>query len=56
MTVLIIGGTGYIGSQTAIELIQSGEDVIIADHLSNSEIDVIYKIREITDILPEFFN
>lgn len=55
MTVLITGGTGYIGSHTAIELIQSGEDVIIADNLSNSEIDVIYKIREITDTLPEFF-
>lgn len=55
MTVLITGGTGYIGSHTAVELIQSGENVIIADNLSNSEIDVIYKIREITDILPEFF-
>ena len=55
MTVLKTGGTGYIGSHTAVELIQSGENVIIADNLSNSEIDVIYKIREITDILPEFF-
>lgn len=55
MTILITGGTGYIGSHTAVELIQSGKKVIIADNLSNSELDVIYKIRKITGIMPEFF-
>ncbi len=36
-TVLISGGAGYIGSHTAVELIDSGYDVIIIDNLSNSE-------------------
>lgn len=36
-TVLVTGGAGYIGSHTAVELIQAGFDVVIADNLSNSD-------------------
>lgn len=36
-TVLISGGAGYIGSHTAVELINAGYDVVIIDNLSNSE-------------------
>ena len=36
MSVLLTGGTGFIGSHTAVELIESGFDVVIADDLSNS--------------------
>lgn len=53
-TVLISGGTGYIGSHTAVELINAGYDVIIIDNLSNSEMDSIDGIEKITGKRPVF--
>lgn len=47
-TVLISGGAGYIGSHTAVELLNAGYDVIIIDNLSNSEKSAVDGIREIT--------
>ena len=52
--VLITGGTGYIGSHTAVEFIQAGYEVVIIDNLSNSSIEVLDGIKEITGIKPEF--
>lgn len=48
MTVLLTGGAGYIGSHVAVELLQSGYDVIIADNFYNSSQEVPERIREIT--------
>ncbi len=53
--ILVTGGTGYIGSHTAVELINAGYGVIIADNLVNSEIGVLDKIQEITGVRPKFF-
>jgi UDP-glucose 4-epimerase len=53
--VLVTGGTGYIGSHTAVELIQEGFQVVIIDNLSNSEIQVLDGIEKITGIRPEFY-
>ena len=47
-TVLISGGTGYIGSHTAVELINAGYDVVIIDNLSNSEKDAVEGVKKIT--------
>lgn len=47
-TILVTGGTGYIGSHTVIELIESGYDVVIADNLSNSKKSVIDRLKKIT--------
>ncbi|MDE5874083.1 MAG: UDP-glucose 4-epimerase GalE [Muribaculaceae bacterium] len=47
-TVLISGGAGYIGSHTAVELINAGYDVVIIDNLSNSEKGAVEGIRKIT--------
>lgn len=55
MTILVTGGTGYIGSHTAVELIQKGYEVIIADNLFNSSESVLDKIAEITGIRPKFY-
>ena len=33
MAILVLGGAGYIGSHTALELVKSGRDVVIADSL-----------------------
>lgn len=54
MKVLLTGGTGYIGSHTAIELISQGYEVELLDNLSNSKIEVVEKIRQITGIRPAF--
>jgi len=52
--VLVTGGTGYIGSHTAVELIKAGYDVVIVDNLSNSTIEVLDGIERITSVRPFF--
>ncbi len=54
--VLVTGGTGYIGSHTVVELIESGYEVVIVDNLSNSSVDVLDGIERITGIRPAFEN
>ncbi len=54
-TILVTGGTGYIGSHTTVELQQAGYDVVIVDDLSNSNIDVLQGIEAITHIAPQFY-
>ncbi len=54
--ILVTGGTGYIGSHTAVELMQRGYDVTIVDNLSNSSIDVLEGIKAIVGRKPEFAN
>lgn len=53
--ILVTGGTGYIGSHTAVELIQQGFEVIIADNLSNSFEWIIDRIYQITGVRPQFY-
>ena len=53
-TILVTGGTGYIGSHTTVELQQAGYDVVIADNLSNSNIEVLDGIEKITGVRPVF--
>lgn len=47
-TVLVSGGAGYIGSHTAVELINAGYKVVIIDNLSNSEESAVEGVRKIT--------
>lgn len=54
-TILVTGGTGYIGSHTTVELQQAGYDVVIIDDLSNSNIEVLQGIKAITGIEPKFY-
>lgn len=46
--VLVSGGAGYIGSHTAVELINAGYDVVIIDNLSNSEETAVEGVKKIT--------
>ena len=48
MKVLITGGAGYIGSHTAVELLNAGMKIIIVDNFSNSKPAVLDKIKNIT--------
>jgi len=47
MSVLLTGGLGYIGSHTVVELLESGEKVVVVDNLSNSKIEVKDSIKTI---------
>ena len=55
MSILVTGGTGYIGSHTVVELLEYGQDVIIVDDLSNSKIEVLDAIEELTKKRPKFY-
>ena len=49
MKVLVTGGLGYIGSHTSVELLEENYEIIIIDNLSNSKIEVVDKIKTITN-------
>ena len=53
-TILVTGGTGFIGSHTTVELIEAGYKVVIVDNLSNSTADSIDGIERITRVRPDF--
>ena len=55
MAVLLTGGAGYIGSHTAVEFLNAGQEVVIADDLSNSSRDVADRIAQITGKTPKFY-
>ena len=55
MAILVTGGTGFIGSHTVVELLQSGYDVVIADNLYNSKAMVVDRIEAITGKRPRFY-
>jgi UDP-glucose 4-epimerase len=52
--ILVTGGTGYIGSHTAVELQTAGYEVIVVDNLSNSGEDVLDGVKRITGVRPAF--
>ncbi len=52
--ILVTGGLGYIGSHTVVELQNSGFEVVIIDNLSNSSLDALEGITNITKITPSF--
>lgn len=54
MRILLTGGAGYIGSHTCVELLQAGYDVVVADNLSNSKMESLKRVEEITNKCLEF--
>ena len=52
--ILVTGGLGFIGSHTVVELQNKGFEVVIIDNLSNTTIDVLGQITEITGTKPDF--
>ncbi len=54
-TILVTGGTGFIGSHTCVELLKAGYQVVVMDNLSNSKADVVKKIETITGRTVPFY-
>ena len=48
--ILLTGGLGYIGSHVAVELAEKGHEMIIIDDLSNSELFVLDRLKELTGV------
>lgn len=55
MKVLLTGGAGYIGSHTAVELLEAGHQVVIVDNLSNSSKEAVKRIERITRKPVDFY-
>jgi len=47
MKILVTGGTGYIGSHTCIELIQSGYEIVVVDNLCNSSLESLRRVESL---------
>lgn len=55
MSILVTGGTGFIGSHTAVEFLNRGEKLIIVDNFVNSKPVVLDRIQTITGKRPTFY-
>ena len=53
-TILVTGGTGYIGAHTVVELQAAGYEVVAVDNFANSTIDVLDGIEKISGKRPIF--
>jgi UDP-glucose 4-epimerase len=54
MKVLVTGGAGYIGSHTTLCLLEEGCDVVVFDNLTNSSVESIRRVEELTGRTVEF--
>ncbi len=48
MHILVTGGAGYIGSHTCLELLEAGHQIIVMDNLSNSKLESLKRVQELT--------
>lgn len=55
MKIILTGGAGFIGSHTAVEVLGADHNIVIVDDLSNSSVDVVDKITEITNKDVKFY-
>ena len=55
MTILVTGGAGYIGSHTCVELLNNDYEIIVVDNLSNSSIESINRVKELTGKQFKFY-
>ncbi|MBZ4683369.1 MAG: UDP-glucose 4-epimerase [Fusobacteriaceae bacterium] len=49
MKILVTGGAGYIGSHTCVELLNKDYEIIVVDNFSNSKMESLNRVKEITN-------
>ena len=54
-SILVSGGTGFIGSHTCVELIEAGYDIVVFDNLSNSKLESLNRVEQICGSRPRFY-
>jgi UDP-glucose 4-epimerase len=52
--ILVTGGAGYIGSHTCVELLKAGHDLVVVDNLSNSKVEALRRVEELSGRALEF--
>ncbi|MBQ4275961.1 MAG: SDR family NAD(P)-dependent oxidoreductase, partial [Lachnospiraceae bacterium] len=55
MSILVTGGTGYIGSHTVVELLNAGYEIVVVDNLCNSSKKCLDRVKEITGKTVSFY-
>ncbi len=55
MTILVTGGAGYIGTHTVVELLNDNQEVVIIDNLSNSSVEALSRVEQITQKSATFY-
>lgn len=55
MSILVTGGAGYIGSHTCVELLNNGYEIVVVDNFSNSSVESLNRIKEITGKQFKFY-
>ena len=55
MAILVTGGAGYIGSHTAVELLEKGYEIVILDNLSNASSNAIERIESLAKQKVKFY-
>ena len=55
LTILVTGGAGYIGTHTAVALVEDGFRVVLLDNFSNSEFSMVQALRSLVDQEVPFY-
>ena len=55
MAILVTGGAGFIGSHTAVELLNSGKEIVMIDDFSNSKMEAVENVKKIKGKDFKFF-
>ena len=54
-TILVTGGSGFIGSHTVLELLEKGYGVVVMDNLSNSSEESLRRVEKLTGKKVKFY-